>query len=1092
MPKSPDLNKIIIIGSGPIIIGQAAEFDYSGTQACKAIREEGIETVLVNSNPATIMTDPGIADKVYLEPLNEEFLEKIIERERPDGILAGFGGQTALNLAMSLARRGILEKYGVRLLGVNEQSIRKAEDREEFKDLMLQIGEPIPPSVIATTLEECRTFAGEVGYPLIIRPAYTLGGTGGGFANNEEELIYQCRMGMENSTIGQILLEKSVAGWKEIEYEVMRDAKDNCIIICNMENFDPVGVHTGDSIVVAPSQTLRDAEYQMLRNSSLKIIRELKIEGGCNIQFALDPCSSDYIVIEVNPRVSRSSALASKAAGYPIAKIAAKIALGYSLDELKNYVTQNTSACFEPTLDYCVVKFPKWPFDKFMTATRHLGTQMKATGEVMAISNTFESALLKAITSLDGKSDGLRLSKVQALDSEELWKKIGLQDDERIYALAEALRRGSSIEDLHEFTRIDPWFLNCLKNITDMELRLSSEALTPSLMALAERMGFTDQEIKDLSGAHRAAMQDIRVYNDIYPVYKMVDTCGGEFKAKTPYYYSCFDSEDESQISGRQKVLVIGSGPIRIGQGIEFDYCCVHGVWALQQAGYEAIIMNNNPETVSTDFDTSDKLYFESLHMDDVMNVIKKERPEGVIVQFGGQTSLNLAQRLAERSINILGTSYTSIDLAEDREKFSHLLDSIGIPTPKGCAVTTEEEAFAAVKDLGYPLVVRPSYVIGGRAMQVVYGGDELHKYLKDAVSLSTEHPVLIDKYIQGKEVEIDAIADGDDILIPGIMEHVEKTGVHSGDSISVYPYYSLPVSVADTLVDYTKRISKALNVVGLVNIQYAWDGEDVYVIEVNPRASRTVPILSKVTGIPMIRLAVNAMLGGKLADMGYGTGLAPNRGLHAVKVPVFSSEKLADMDVALGPEMKSTGEVLGLDTNFEHAIYKGFAASGIRIPTAGNIYVSLRDSEKTERAAAVFEKYKNQGFSLYGSAGTAAYLRQFGIPIGLLSEEAVLHGISDPDSCTMADSGDAAETAPQKVNAACEAGAVPIHMVVNVPEHMNDPASTAFHIRRKATDYRVPVLTCMDTVRAFLIAVKMEKRPDKNEILAVKTLTEY
>lgn len=1077
MPKSPDLNKIIIIGSGPIVIGQAAEFDYSGTQACKAIREEGIETILVNSNPATIMTDPGIADKVYLEPLNDDFLEKIIERERPDGILAGFGGQTGLNLAMSLAKKGILDKYGVRLLGVNEESIRKAEDREEFKELMLQIGEPIPPSVIATDLEECRAFAQKVGYPLIIRPAYTLGGTGGGFACSEEELLYQCRMGMENSTIGQILLEKSVAGWKEIEYEVMRDARDNCIIICNMENFDPVGVHTGDSIVVAPSQTLRDAEYQMLRNSSLKIIRELKIQGGCNIQFALDPKSSDYIVIEVNPRVSRSSALASKAAGYPIAKIAAKIALGYSLDELKNYVTQNTSACFEPTLDYCVVKFPKWPFDKFMTATRQLGTQMKATGEVMAISNSFESALLKAITSLDGASEGLRLPLLKTLSDRELHEKISLQDDERIYALAESLRRENTVETLHDFTKIDPWFLNCLKNITDMESRLVTEKLTPSLMAAAESMGFTDQEIKDLSGVHRAAMQDIRVYNDIYPVYKMVDTCGGEFKAKTPYYYSCFDQEDESQISSRRKVLVIGSGPIRIGQGIEFDYCCVHGVWALQKAGYEAIIMNNNPETVSTDFDTSDKLYFESLHMDDVMNVIKKERPEGVIVQFGGQTSLNLAQRLAERSINILGTSYNSIDLAEDREKFSGLLHSIGIPTPEGCAVATEEEAFSAVKKLGYPLVVRPSYVIGGRAMQVVYSDDELHKYLKDAVSLSTDHPVLIDKYIQGKEVEIDAIADGDDILIPGIMEHVEKTGVHSGDSISIYPYYSLPESVAETLVDYTERIAKALNAVGLVNIQYAWDGEEVYVIEVNPRASRTVPILSKVTNIPMIQLAVNAMLGGKLAEMGWGTGLAENRGLHAVKVPVFSSEKLTDMDVTLGPEMKSTGEVLGLDTNFEHAIYKGFSASGIHIPTQGNLYISLRDTEKTDKSAAIFEKYKKQGFNLYGSSGTCSFLGRFDIQASVLTEEDVLRGITDP--------GSGGEFGSH--------GSVPpIHMVVNVPEHMNDPASTAFHIRRKATDYRVPVLTCMDTVRTFLTAIKMEKRPDRKDILTVKTLTEY
>ncbi|WP_206458009.1 carbamoyl-phosphate synthase (glutamine-hydrolyzing) large subunit [Anaerovorax sp. IOR16] len=1064
MPKNPNLKKIIILGSGPIVIGQAAEFDYSGTQACKAIREEGIETVLVNSNPATIMTDPGIADKVYLEPLKAEFLEKIIEKEQPDGILAGFGGQTALNLAMDLADRGTLKKYNVSLLGVNQQSIQKAEDRDAFKQLMLEIDEPIPPSIIATSLEECEAFAEEVGYPLIIRPAYTLGGTGGGFAKNKEELILQCQIGMENSSIGQILLEKSVAGWKEIEYEVMRDAKDNCIIICNMENFDPVGVHTGDSIVVAPSQTLRDTEYQMLRNASLKIIRSLKIEGGCNIQFALDPKSSRYIVIEVNPRVSRSSALASKAAGYPIAKIAAKIALGYSLDELKNYVTGDTSACFEPALDYCVVKFPTWPFDKFQTASRKLGTQMKATGEVMAISNSFENALLKALTSFDNKNDGLRIPWIQELSSEELWNKLSIPNDQRIYVLAEALRRNITINDLHEKTQIDPWFLNGLKRITDMEQNLATSPLTPKLMLEAEAMGFTDQEIKDLSKVHRSAMQDIRIYNDIFPVYKMVDTCSGEFECRTPYYYSCFDKEDESRISNQKKVLVIGSGPIRIGQGIEFDYCCVHGIWALQKAGYEAIMINNNPETVSTDFDTSDKLYFESLHMDDVMNVIKKERPEGVIVQFGGQTSLNLAQRLAERSIHILGTNYTSIDLAEDREKFSQLLAELNIPTPKGFAITTMQEAFTAVKQLEYPLVVRPSYVIGGRAMQVVYNDLELEKYLKEAVSLSTEHPVLIDRYIQGKEIEVDAIADGDDILIPGIMEHIEKTGVHSGDSISVYPPYTLSEKVINTLTNYTKKIAKALNVNGLINIQYACDGEEIYVIEVNPRASRTVPILSKVTGIPMVQLAVNVMLGDKLKNMGFGTGLAVNQTLHAVKVPVFSSEKLTDMDVALGPEMKSTGEVLGLDSEFSHAVYKGFVASGVLIPTKGNLYISLRDSEKTQSSIDLLKKYCKCGFSIFGSKGTVEYLNQNKIQASLLPEEDVLWGIQNKN----------------------------IHLVVNVPEHMNDPESQAFHIRRKATDYRVPVLTCMDTAKAFLLAIQIEQQKKETTSIKVKALEEY
>ncbi|MFR9144182.1 MAG: carbamoyl-phosphate synthase (glutamine-hydrolyzing) large subunit, partial [Lentihominibacter sp.] len=810
MPKKSYLKKILIIGSGPIVIGQAAEFDYAGTQACKAIREEGIETILVNSNPATIMTDKGIADKVYMEPLTEEALEQILEKEKPDGMLAGFGGQTGLNLAMELERKGILEKHGTALLGVNRESIRKAEDREEFKSLMQEIGEPIPSSVIATSMDECYEFVKQEGYPVIIRPAYTLGGTGGGIAENKKELELLCMKGMENSAIGQILLEKSVAGWKEIEYEVIRDSRDNCIIICSMENLDPVGVHTGDSIVVAPTQTLRDAEYQMLRDASIKIIRNLQIEGGCNVQFALDPDTGKYIVIEVNPRVSRSSALASKAAGYPIAKIAAKIAIGYNLDELSNYVTQTTSACFEPTLDYVVVKFPKWPFDKFRTASRKLGTQMKATGEVMSIDRTFESALLKALTSIEIKCDGLHIPFVTGLDDEKLIEKLKACDDERIFCIAEVMRRKLiEVEGLYSLTKIDRWFLNKIKGIIDLEEKLQEGPLTKELVYEAEARGFTDTDIITLSGISRDVLQDIRVYNDIYPVYKMVDTCGGEFDALTPYYYSCYDEEDESVRSPEEKILVIGSGPIRIGQGIEFDYCCVQGVWAIKELGYEAIIMNNNPETVSTDFDTSDKLYFESLHIDNVMNVIKRERPYGVILQFGGQTSLNLAEKLNSRSINILGTSYKNIDLAEDREKFCELLDDLEIAVPEGVAVTNQEDAFAAVRKLGYPLVVRPSYVIGGRAMQVVYNDVELKRYLKEAVSLSTEHPVLIDQYIQGKEIEVDAIADGEDILIPGIMEHVERAGVHSGDSISVYPNYSLSEEVENTLLDYTKRISK-------------------------------------------------------------------------------------------------------------------------------------------------------------------------------------------------------------------------------------------------------------------------------------------
>lgn len=1052
MPKDYSIKKVLIIGSGPIIIGQAAEFDYSGTQACKAIKEEGIETILVNSNPATIMTDSDIADRVYIEPLTEDALEAIINKERPDGVLAGFGGQTALNLAIKLDENGVLAKYNVRLLGVNKESIKKAEDREEFKKLMIEINEPIPASAIAKNMGQCKAFVDEMGYPVIIRPAYTLGGTGGGIAKNEAELTELCKTGIENSAIGQILLEQSVAGWKEIEYEVMRDAKDNCIIVCNMENFDPVGIHTGDSIVVVPSQTLRDSEYQMLRDASLKIIRSLKIEGGCNIQFALDPYSNQYIVIEVNPRVSRSSALASKAAGYPIAKIAAKIALGYTLDELKNYVTENSSACFEPTLDYCVVKFPKWPFDKFRTASRKLGTQMKATGEVMAISRTFESALLKALTSLEVKYNGLRIKHITDLDASKLMDKIKMSDDERIFALAEALRRGYSIKELNELTGIDPWFLNSLNNIVVMERRLAAEPLDDKLLYEAEAMGFTDSEILDLSKLPREALQDIRIYHDIFPVYKMVDTCGGEFEAATPYYYSCFDEEDEGKISEKKKILVVGSGPIRIGQGIEFDYCCVHGVWAIREAGYEAIIINNNPETVSTDFDTSDKLYFEALHIDDVMNILKREKPEGVILQFGGQTSLNLAKKLSERSIKILGTSFNAIDLAEDREKFSRFLNDINIPTPEGYAVTNLNDAFKVMDKIGFPVVVRPSYVIGGRAMQIVYDMEELELYLNEAVELSHEHPVLIDKYIQGTEIEVDAIADGDDVLIPGIMEHVEKTGVHSGDSISVYPHFTLDQNTVDTLIDYTNRIVKGLGVIGLINIQYVYDGERVLVIEVNPRASRTVPILSKVTGVPMVKIAVEAMLGKKIKNMDYGTGLMGSKGLYAVKVPVFSGEKLTDVDISLGPEMKSTGEVLGIDKDFNVAIYKGFLAAGMKIPVEGGVYVSLKKFDKTQNSLEIIQKYIDLGFKIYTSRGTYEFLTGNNI------------------SCT--------ELKPVEVQKHIYDGNIKV--VINTPTRGGKIQSDAFKIRRKATEYRLPVLTSIETAAAFALAIKIKmSRPD-------------
>ena len=1065
MPKKTSLNKILIIGSGPIVIGQAAEFDYAGTQACKAIREEGIETILVNSNPATIMTDKGIADKVYMEPLTEEALEQILDKERPDGMLAGFGGQTGLNLAMELDHKGILKKYGTELLGVNRESIKKAEDREEFKKLMQEIGEPIPSSIIATSMEECYDFVKEEGFPVIIRPAYTLGGTGGGIAENMEQLEMLCYKGMENSAIGQILLEKSVAGWKEIEYEVIRDGRDNCIIICSMENLDPVGVHTGDSIVVAPTQTLRDAEYQMLRDASIKIIRSLGIKGGCNVQFALDPDTGKYIVIEVNPRVSRSSALASKAAGYPIAKIAAKIALGYNLDELSNYVTQTTSACFEPVLDYVVVKFPKWPFDKFRTASRHLGTQMKATGEVMSICRTFESALLKALTSIEIKCDGLHIPFVSNLNDEDLIEKMKACDDERIFCIAEVMRRElMDVEALYQMLKIDRWFLNKIQGIIDMEHQLQKGPLTKELVYEAEYRGFTDSDIIELSGISRDVLQDIRVYNDIYPVYKMVDTCGGEFDAVTPYYYSCYDEEDESVPSHEKKILVIGSGPIRIGQGIEFDYCCVQGVWAIKELGYEAIIMNNNPETVSTDFDTSDKLYFESLNIDDVMNVIKRERPYGVILQFGGQTSLNLAEKLNSRSINILGTAYHNIDLAEDREKFCELLESLHIAVPEGLAVTNEEEAFEAVRRLGYPLVVRPSYVIGGRAMQVVYNDTELTRYLKEAVSLSTEHPVLIDQYIQGKEIEVDAIADGEDILIPGIMEHIERAGVHSGDSISVYPDYSLSEDVEATLVDYTKRIAKALNVVGLVNIQYAYDGKKIYVIEVNPRASRTVPILSKVTRVPMVKLAVAAMLGHKLSESDYGTGLYKRSEEYAVKVPVFSSAKLTDMDIALGPEMKSTGEVLGIDKELDKALYKGFLGAGMNIPTEGNIFVTLKDSEQNQYTADILSDYIEAGFKMYVTDDTMDFFKAHDLPAEEMDYDTAQKWI-------MNHSTDSEEK---------------LAMVINLPTVANRKNTDSFPVRRKAIERGISVMTCMDTAWAFLKAIRLKQNDTKLEYKAL------
>lgn len=1051
MSKNLNIEKVIIIGSGPIIIGQAAEFDYSGTQACKAIKEEGIKTILVNSNPATIMTDLNIADKVYIEPLNVESIEEIIKEEKPDGLLAGFGGQTALNLGLKLKEKGILDKYGVKLLGVNEDSIEKAEDREEFKKLMVEIDEPVAMSIIATNIEQCKEFVDKYGFPVIIRPAFTLGGTGGGIADNYEKLIEICERGINISPIGQILLEQSVAGWKEIEYEVIRDSKDNCIVVCNMENLDPVGIHTGDSIVVAPSQTLRDKEYHMLRQSAIKIVRSLKIEGGCNVQFALDTKSSNYVVIEVNPRVSRSSALASKAAGYPIAKIAAKIAIGYTLNELKNYVTQNSSACFEPSLDYVVVKIPKLPFDKFGKAERSLGTQMKATGEVMAIDRIFEGALLKAVTCLEGKITGLKISSVELMTDEELSLKISKQDDERLFAIAEAFRRNIPIGKIQEITKIDMWFLQGINNIVQMELKLRNEEFSVELIHAAESMGFTDAYICECTGLKQEALDNIKKINQIHPVYKMVDTCSGEFESKTPYYYSCYELEDENYISNDKKIIVIGSGPIRIGQGVEFDYCCVQGAWAIKEAGYQSIIINNNPETVSTDFDTADKLYFESLYIDDVMNVIRCEKPEGVIVQLGGQTSINLAQKLQERNVKILGTSVEAIDAAEDRDKFRLLLDKINIPTPKGIAVSTVEEAIKSAPKIGYPVVVRPSYVIGGRAMQIVYDETSLKKYMDEAINLSNENNILIDKYIKGIEIEVDAISDGEDILIPGIMEHVERTGVHSGDSISIYPQISLKPEVEDTLVKYTKLIAKELNIIGLVNIQYVYDGNEVYVIEVNPRASRTVPILSKVTQIPMVKLAIDAMLGKKLKDSLYGVDLKNGSGFYAVKVPVFSSEKIVNADMYLGPEMKSTGEVLGIDKDLNIAIFKGFSAAGVDIPVEGGIYVSLNDIDKNE-GSKIIKKYSELGFKIYASEGTGMLLNNKDIECTILTFEETIKLISSGE----------------------------LKLVINTPSMGNNESREGFKIRKKCLEMRVNVFTCIDTAKAFITAVEVKKYGSK------------
>lgn len=1045
MPKKEYLRKVLVIGSGPIVIGQAAEFDYAGTQACRALKEEGIQVVLVNSNPATIMTDANIADRVYIEPLTPEFLEEIIAKERPDGVLATLGGQAGLNLAFKLAERGVFEKYNAELLGTSIEAIKKAEDRELFKETMQAIGEPIPESTIVEDIQSAQEFAKEIGFPLIVRPAYTMGGTGGGIAANDEELVDIVTRGLKYSLIGQVLIERSVAGWKEIEYEVMRDANDNCITVCNMENFDPVGIHTGDSIVVAPSQTLTDYEYQMLRSASLRIIRELGIEGGCNAQYALDPHSNQYYVIEVNPRVSRSSALASKATGYPIAKVATKIAIGYHLDEIVNAVTQKTMACFEPTLDYVVVKFPRWPFDKFIFADRILGTQMKATGEVMSIDRTFEGALLKAVRSLEIGLHRLHIPEIAQLSTEAVRTNLKLANDERLFVVAEALRRKIDVKDIHEVTGIDFWFLDKIQNVVNMEERLRDEELSAPLMTEAKKIGFADKTIAEITGKTTDDIRTLRKAQQVVPCYKMVDTCAAEFEAATPYYYSTYAQEDEVSISNKRKVMVLGSGPIRIGQGVEFDYCSVHSVWALREMGLESIIVNNNPETVSTDFDTSDRLYFEPLTPEDVLNIIDKEQPEGVIVQFGGQTAINLAGPLSKAGVKVFGTSVENIDKAEDREKFDALLEEIGIPRPQGATVTNGIDAVIEATKIGYPVVVRPSYVLGGRAMEIVYSEAELKDYMTRAVKASPEHPVLVDRYMQGTEVEVDAISDGKDVLIPGIMEHVERAGVHSGDSIAVYPTQTLSTNVIDTIVDYTKRLAVGLNVKGLLNIQYVVVDDVVYVIEVNPRSSRTIPFLSKVTNVPMVNVATRIALGETLKSLGYKPGLMPSKPYIAVKAPVFSFAKMLQVDISLGPEMKSTGEVMGTDYHYARALYKALTAAGMNVPSQGTVLFTVANKDKTE-AGELAKGFADLGYSLVATAGTAQYLQSLGLSVDTVQK---VHE-HKADIIQMIKTG--------KIN-----------MVINTLTHGKEPERDGFKIRRATVEHAIPCLTSMDTAKEVL-----------------------
>ena len=1050
MPKNPEIKKVLVIGSGPIVIGQAAEFDYAGTQACRSLKEEGIEVVLLNSNPATIMTDKDIADRVYIEPLTVEVVEQLILKEKPDSVLPTLGGQAGLNLAMELEEAGFLRENNVRLIGTTSQTIKKAEDRLEFKQTMEKIGEPIAASRVVENVEDGIEFTKIIGYPVVLRPAYTLGGSGGGIAHNYEELVEILENGLRLSRVGQVLVERCIAGWKEIEYEVMRDSAGNCITVCNMENIDPVGVHTGDSIVVAPSQTLGDKEYQMLRTSALNIISELGITGGCNVQYAMNPESFEYCVIEVNPRVSRSSALASKATGYPIAKVAAKIALGYTLDEIKNAITGKTYASFEPMLDYCVVKIPRLPFDKFISAKRTLTTQMKATGEVMSICDNFEGALMKAIRSLEQHVDCLMSYDFTHLDDEELTGQLAVVDDRRIWVIAEALRRGFSYDKIHEITRIDKWFIDKLCILTEMEMALKTQPLTAELLKEAKRIEFPDNVIARLTGKTEEEIKDMRYANGITAAYKMVDTCAAEFAAETPYYYSVFGSENEAiETNDRKKVLVLGSGPIRIGQGIEFDFCSVHCTWAFAKEGYETIIINNNPETVSTDFDIADKLYFEPLTPEDVESIVNLEKPDGAVVQFGGQTAIKLTEALMKMGVPILGTSAENVDAAEDRELFDEILEKCGIPRPSGHTVFTAEEAKKAANELGYPVLVRPSYVLGGQGMQIAINDEDVDEFIGIINRIAQEHPILVDKYLVGKEIEVDAVCDGEDILIPGIMEHIERAGIHSGDSISVYPAQSLDDHVKATIVDYTRKLAQSLHVIGLINIQFIVCGEDVYVIEVNPRSSRTVPYISKVTGIPIVPLATRVILGKKLKELGYPTGLAPEADYIAIKMPVFSFEKIRGADISLGPEMKSTGECLGIAKTFNEALYKAFIGAGIKLPKHKNMIMTLKDADK-EEGIEIARRFEKIGYRIYATRGTAKVLQEAGV-------NAIRTNKIEQESPNLLDL-----ILGHKID-----------LVIDTPSQGVEHSRDGFLIRRTAIETGVNVLTAMDTARALVTSLE-------------------